>query len=537
MSKRKGKQPTDAGLRGSGKTATAWTGVNVFKARPLDEELDVDVCVLGAGVAGLTTAYRLASEGLSVVVLEAGELGVGETARSTAHLSTALGQRYRVLEDLHGEPAARLIFESHAAAITFVEEVVRDEELDCGFSRLNGYLFWPSDADLRALDEEQAACDRAGAHAQKLESSPIPSWNSGPCLKFSGQAQLDPLRYLSGLARSVTRLGAKIFTRSRGEILPGPGLRVRAAKGLIKARFVVVATNSPVDDGLAFTTRQAAYRTYALSAEAPPAAFPEPLLLWDTLDPYHYARLIPAEGEGTISQLIVGGEDHKVGHANDARERWDRLEAWARARFPMLGAVSRRWSGQVQESADGIGFAGRHPGEERAVFVITGDCGNGMTHGTLGAILVADLIQGRANDWAAVYDPARLTAGAAQEMAAENLDSMSTYLRYASGGDADSEDAIPPGCGAVVRRGMAPVAVYRGEDGELVERSAICPHMGGLVCWNQGERTWDCPAHGSRFSPSGEPVCGPANEALGTPENPLPKNPMIGAWLSPPPPL
>lgn len=533
--KKKGKEPVFAGLHGSGRTTSPWMGKGVFETGPLVEDLNVDVCVLGAGIAGLTAAYKLASEGKSVVVLDDGEIAGGETARSTAHLSTALGDRYSILEEAHGEPAARLIYESHAAAIDFVEKLVADELLECGFRRLNGYLFWPSDTDLRQVDDELAACERAGVPVEKLESAPVSFFNTGPCLRFAGQAEVDPVRYLSGLARAASRRGARIFTRSRGSIVDGETLRVRAGRGSVRARSVVVATNAPVDDRVAFSMRQAPYRTYVLAAEVPAGLFPEPLQLWDTLDPYHYVRLTPAKPGETTCLLLVGGEDHKVAHAGDAQERWDRLEAWARARFPMMGTVTHRWSGQVQETVDGIAFIGRHPTEPRDVYVITGDCGNGTTHGTLGGLLVADQILGRRNDWGDVYDPSRVATARVADLAKENLDAASQYLRYASAGDAVSEDQIPPGCGAVIKRGMAPVAVYRDEDGTLVERSAVCPHLGGMVCWNQAERTWDCPVHGSRFSPAGEPVTGPANTPLGTPDNPLPENPIIGSWLSPPP--
>jgi glycine/D-amino acid oxidase-like deaminating enzyme/nitrite reductase/ring-hydroxylating ferredoxin subunit len=524
----------DAPLHGSGRTESPWMGAPVFEARPLDRTLEADVCVLGAGISGLTAAYALARDGRSVVVLEEGSVAGGETARSTAHLSTALGARYHELEELHGEPGARLIAESHAAAIDFVEQTAHQEGILCGFQRVNGYLFWPSDGDLKGLDLELAACERAGLRVETLESAPLDFWNSGPCLKFPGQAQLDPVRYASGLARAAARRGARIFTRSRGRILPGAPLRVRAGKGLVLAKAVVVATNAPVDDRVAVSTRQAAYRTYALAAEWP-AAVCDPLQLWDTVDPYHYVRFVPPEPGQPMGQILVGGEDHKVGHADDARERWDRLEAWARARFTPMGEVLRLWSGQVQQAVDGIGYAGRHPTEALPVYIVTGDCGNGVTHGTLGGLLVADLIAGRRSDWQGLYDPSRVPLRCAYDWALENLDAAAQYFRYATAGQAVSADQVPPGCGAVIRRGLRPVAVYRAEDGTLTERSAICPHLGGVVCWNQAERTWDCPVHGSRFAPSGEPVTGPANDPLGTPENPLPQNPIIRAWVPPPP--
>ena len=539
MSRKKSKKaPQDAPaecLHGSGLTVSPWMRGGIFERRALTETIDADVCVIGGGVAGLTAAYRLACAGKDVVVLEDGDIAGGETSRSTAHLSTALSKRYARLEELYDEPTTRLVAESHAAAIDFMETTAREEAIDCDFMRLNGYLFWPQDGDLKEINDELAACERAGLPVEKLESAPISFWNSGPCLRFARQAQLDPQRYASGLARAAARRGARIFTRSHARLLSGAPLRVRSGAGAVIAKAVVIATNAPIDDMISISTRQAAYRTYALAAELPAGAFSEPLLLWDTVDPYHYVRVAPPQRGETSALLIVGGEDHKVGHAEDAAERWQRLEAWARARFPMMGAISHRWSGQVQESVDGLAFIGRHPTEEQAVYVVTGDCGSGMTSGTIGGLLVCDEILGKSNHWESIYDPSRLPLSSAFEFVAGTLDAAAQYLRYYAGsGDVASEDQVPPGCGAVLHRGLAPVAVYRAEDGTLVERSAVCPHLGGVVCWNQAERTWDCPVHGSRFSPSGEVLSGPANDELDTPAPPLPRHPSGGAWAPPP---
>lgn len=530
-SERRKAAPADPAARWSGATTSPWmAGRGLYEAAPLKESVEADVCVIGAGIAGLTAAYVLAGEGKSVVVLEDGDLAGGETGRSTAHLSTALGTRYHELEELHGEPGARLIAESHAAAIDFVEKVVADEKLECGFRRLDGYLFWPQDADLAELGLELAACERAGVQVSREQRAPLDFLDTGPCLRFARQAQLDPVRYLSGLARAAARRGARIFTRSRAELLEGEPLRVRAGRGVVTARAVIVATNAPIDDRVAISSRQAAYRTYVIAAELPRGTVP-PLQLWDTVDPYHYVRVQPAAAGAELDVLLVGGEDHKVGHAADAEERWARLESWTRARFPMMGAVTHRWSGQVQESADGVAFIGRHPTDPRDVFVITGDSGNGTTHGTIGGILTADLALGKTNDWSSVYDPARVPVFAAGDFLKENLDNAMQYLRYATAPDeVVSLDQIPPGCGAIVRRGLAPVAAFRREDGTVVERSAICPHLGGVVCWNQAERTWDCPVHGSRFLATGEPVTGPANEPLGEAGTVPTENPIIRAW-------
>jgi Rieske Fe-S protein len=183
--------------------------------------------------------------------------------------------------------------------------------------------------------------------------------------------------------------------------------------------------------------------------------------------------------------------------------------------FPIVEFVEFRWSGQVMEPADGVAFIGLDPAGEANVYVVTGDSGNGMTHGTLAGMLLTDLIDGRDNPWAEIYDPKRKPLKALGEYTKENLDvAKQLIVDYVRGGDVDSADAVPRGQGAVIRRGLQKVAVYRDEDGEAHEFSAVCPHLSCIVHWNPTEKTWDCPCHGSRFDCLGKVVNGPANQDL-----------------------
>jgi nitrite reductase/ring-hydroxylating ferredoxin subunit len=289
-------------------------------------------------------------------------------------------------------------------------------------------------------------------------------------------------------------------------------LRVELDGGpVVHARAVVIATNTPFNYLVATHTKQAAYHSYVLGFRVA-GSLPHHLW-WDLEDPFHYVRLHrPADGGAEIA--IVGGEDHKTGQSDvDPKERWARLEAWARRHVPGLGEVAHRWSGQVMESIDGLAFIGRVE-QGREVFVVTGDCGNGMTHGTIAALLLPDLIQGRPHPWSDVYDPTRLRLRALGRFAQENLNVAARYAAWLAPASASSADAIRPGSGAVVRRGLSPVAVYRDGDGVVHERSAVCPHLGCIVAWNAAERTWDCPCHGSVFAPTGEVLHGPAARGL-----------------------
>ena len=494
-------------LPSSGRTQPPWyIDEDPLIPEPLEGDERTEVCIVGAGIAGIMTAYLLSRAGRQVVVLDDGPVGGGETGRTTAHLSNALDDRFIHLERLHGQDGARRAAASHAAAIDVIEATIREEQIACDFVRLDGYLFRPPGDDSDILERELAAARRAGLlEVERLPRAPMAPFDTGPCLRFPRQAQFHPLRFLNQVARAVQRLGGRIALAHVTDCDAGPPARVISARGIVTCDAAVFATNSPIIDRFAIHTKQAPYRTYAIAARLPLGTM-EPALYWDTLDPYHYVRL-------ERDLLIVGGEDHKTGQADDGDRRFARLEAWTRERFP-IGEVVNRWSGQVLEPVDGLAFIGRNPGDDDNVYVATGDSGHGLTHGTIAGLLISDLITGRRNPWADLYDPSRKSVRAVPEYARENVRSQVGYGGWVTGGEVDSIDEIPPGHGAIVRRGLAKLAIYRDDSGRIFERSAVCPHLGCIVGWNKTERTWDCPCHGSRFAPDGHVVNGPAMTGL-----------------------
>jgi glycine/D-amino acid oxidase-like deaminating enzyme/nitrite reductase/ring-hydroxylating ferredoxin subunit len=479
---------------------------------PLTTRLSGDVCVIGAGIAGLSVALRLQRDGASVVLLDDGPIGGGETARTTAHLSTLLDTRYEAIERLHGEEGARAAAASHAAAISEIEAIVGREGIACDFRRLDGFLFRALDDEPAGLEREHAAALRAGVPNVWEARAPL-AFETGRCLRFPDQAQMHPLRYLAGLAEAARRQGVRCHTAHATSVTGGRDARVETANGpSVMAKAIVVATNTPVNDRLVIHTKQSAYRSYVITAQLPADAV-TPALYWDTADPFHYVRTQPDVG-GRHQLLIVGGEDHHTGQADDADARFARLEAWAAERFQPFGPVVFRWSGQIMASIDGLGFIGRNPGDDDNVFIVTGDTGNGLTHGTIAGMLIGDLVAGRPNRWGTLYDPARITPHAALTFAQEGLHVAAGYARWLGLGERGPIEDLRPGCGAVFQRGLRKVAVYRDEHGALHECSAVCPHLGGVVVWNELERSWDCPCHGSRFDAFGRVINGPANSDL-----------------------
>jgi glycine/D-amino acid oxidase-like deaminating enzyme/nitrite reductase/ring-hydroxylating ferredoxin subunit len=501
----------------SGRTTPPWAEIDAPEFPPLAGNANADVCVVGAGISGLTTAYLLSRAGLQVIVLDDNRIGSGETERTTAHLTAALDDRYFILEGIHGEDGAKIAAESHSAAIDQIEAITGEEKIACDFERVDGYLFVPPGESMDILDRELAAAHRAGLTELKLvERAPLDSFDLGPALHFPNQAQFHPQKYLSGLAGAITRRGGKIFTHTHVEMIEGgSAARVTATfNRTVSAGAVVVATNSPINDLVTIHTKQAPYRTYVIGVQVPRDSVHK-ALYWDTANPYHYVRLAHSDQRGIVSQdegfdlLIVGGEDHKTGQGEFAGHRYASLIEWTRERFPMMSKILYQWSGQVMEPADGMAFIGRNPGDEPNIFIVTGDSGNGMTHGTIAGMLLTELIQNRESAWTKLYDPSRKTMD--KEFFLENLNVAAMFLKdRITGGDVESPDEITPGIGAIVRRGLNKIAVYRDEEGKIHEYSAVCPHMGCIVHWNALEKSWDCPCHGSRFDSYGQVLNGPA---------------------------
>jgi len=490
--------------------------VKMPKFAPLKTNLQADVCVVGAGIAGLTTAYHLLKAGRSVVVLDDGTIGGGMTTVTTAHLASVIDDRFYEVERIRGEEGARQAAESHATAIDRIEQIVSEERIDCNFSRVDGYLFPGPDQNVDLLQRELDAALRIGLPVQFLARAPWPSFDTGPCLRFPRQGQFHPLKYLAGLAKAITNRGGQIFTDTHADKIEGGGLaQVTADKHHVKAGAIVVATNSPINDLVAIHTKQSPYMTNVIAARVPAESIPR-ALYWDMEDPYHYVRLSDGpqrDGRKEYDVLIVGGEDHKTGQADDTQLRHARLETWAHARFPLMGETEYVWGGQVMETIDGLAFIGRNPLDADNVYICTGDSGMGMTHGTIAGMLLTDLIIGRHNRFEELYEPSRKPPYALASFVEENANVALQYFHWLTGSQVRLEE-IPSGSGAVLRRGLSKVAVYRDEDGNVHECSAVCPHLQCIVQWNAAEDTWDCPCHGSRFDKQGHVINGPANTDL-----------------------
>lgn len=511
----------NSGTVTSGTHISYWTdSVQPIAFETLNENITTDCLVIGGGISGLTTAYCLLKAGRKVVVVEDGLIGSGESGRTTAHLTCALDDRYYEIEKTFGDENSRNAAESHTAAINWIERTIADEEINCSFERVDGYLFLHPTDKAENLKKEFEATKRAGLATEWVDKIPGVQNVTGGAIRFPHQGQFHIMHYLNGLANAIVRMGGKIYTNTRAVKINEHGAECNGFHA--EALNTVVATNTPVNDLVTMHTKQFPYRTYVIAAKIRKGHLPH-ALWWDTGNteskwitwPYHYVRLQPFDEEFDL--LIAGGEDHKTGQADDEgiaeENRYEALINWTRKHFPQVGDIVYKWSGQVLEPVDYMGFIGKNPGNEN-VYIITGDSGNGMTHGTLGGMIISDLITGKENPWAELYSPRRIPIKMPGAYLSEVGNMAAQYADYIKAADIHELDQLSKDEGAILSKGLQKLAVYKNEEGKVNCFSAVCPHLGCIVQWNADEKTFDCPCHGSRFTTEGVVINGPAHSDL-----------------------
>ncbi|WP_413585121.1 FAD-dependent oxidoreductase [Bdellovibrio sp. HCB274] len=495
------------------KTQSLWQKEIAMPQLPrLQNSIETDVCVVGAGIAGLLTAYELLQQGFKVVVIERGPLAKDETGFTTAHLSDAIDDGFAHILRIHGLEKLRLFYQSHRAAIQLLEDIVKTENIDCDFKRVNGYLFLSPDKEPSYLAQELDAALQAGAEGVKISTDFTESFfNMGTALRFENQAQLHPLKFISGLVRAILSKGGQIFEHSNAEYFhEGRNTYVKVTDDYkVECKSIILATNGPTTTNKIYF-KQAAYRTYCIGFKVRRNSIPS-ALYWDTAESYHYIRTNPSVHDNESDILLIGGEDHRVGEGHPEKA-FQNLVDWAQERLGThLSEPVVAWSGQILEPVDGMAFIGRSPGRKHT-YLITGDSGHGFTHSAIASKLITGLIQGKEMELAKIYDPNRFAIKAMKDYISENANTIQQYADWVLPHDA--VETLKPDEGCVVNHGLKRIAVYKDPEGRTFKMSAVCTHLGGVVKWNSTEKTWDCPCHGSRFNKYGACLHAPATADL-----------------------
>jgi glycine/D-amino acid oxidase-like deaminating enzyme/nitrite reductase/ring-hydroxylating ferredoxin subunit len=479
----------------------------------LEADVTVDVAVVGAGITGITAALLLKRAGKRVALLDSKRIVRGATGYTTAKVTSGHGLVYGTLTKTFGEDGARIYAESNQAAIERIADLAREAEIECDFERKDNYVIAEQPDQRGQVEREAEAMSKLGLPASFVTETPLPFEVSG-AVKLEHQAQFHPRKYLLGLAATIPGDGSHVFENSLARFVNrGAPSVVETELGNVRATDVILATHMPFMDRGFFFTKASPHRSYAVAAPIDPAQAPDGMFLNAGLP----TRSVRTIRDGDRLLLQAGGQGHKPGPAGeDERERYDVLEGYLREHWPGAGEVEYRWSTQDYMSLDRVPYVGRLHRRSEHVYVATGYSKWGMTAGTVAAELLADAVLGRENPWAPLYDSKRLnprtTAGKfLQENASTGYRFFAQRLAR-SGKRAPGE--LAPGEGALLRVGGLKRAVYKDESGEVHVLSPVCRHLWCYVEWNEAERSWDCPCHGSRYTGEGRLIQGPSVQNL-----------------------
>ncbi len=496
-------------------TIPFWIDSAPIKRFPaLRTNINVDVLVIGAGITGITTAYLLKKTGVTIGLIERERVASIDTGHTTAHLTFITDTQLHELADNFGNDHAQAAWDAGAAAIDEIERIVQEEEIQCEFTRAPGYLHACvngfSEVEISSLEKEARLAAKLGFDATYLERVP---YFSVPGVHFPNQAKFHPRKYLRSLVMKIPGNGSHVFEKSAVTEFDS---RHRAkVKGYsINFDRVVMATNNPlvglasITSATLLQTKLSLYTSYAIGARVRSETIPE-AMFWDTRDPYDYLRLDRQRG---FDYVVYGGEDHKTGQKRKTEKAYARLLARLKKIIPDA-QVDHRWSGQIISTPDGLPYIGENAEHQ---FIATGFCGNGITFGTISAMMALDWATGRKNPWSDLFAVDRKKIkGATWNYLRENKDYPYYMIKdRIARPEADSVGKLKRGAGMIIGSRGKKIAAFRDRNGKLHKLSPVCPHLGCHVRWNPAESTWDCPCHGSHFKPNGEVIAGPAEVAL-----------------------
>jgi len=482
---------------------------------PLREDTSADVVIVGAGIAGLTTAYLLAREGVNVAVLEADRVLHGTTGHTTAKITAQHHLIYDELIRSFGIEGARRYYEANRDAMAFIRHTAEQHHISCGLVNEDAYVYAAEDKQLKRLEQELEAYGKLGIQGDWVAAVPLPTEAGAiAAIAMRNQAQFHPLRYMQALLREARQNGARIYERTAAYEVDTtnrtqPVLKTKEGH-TVRCKQLVVATHYPFCDGIgAFFARLYAVKSYVVAIE-PERPYPGGMYI-SSAEPKRSLRSWESDGRALI---LVSGENHRTGLKENTNNRYDALAAFGRELFG-IRSIPYRWSAQDVIPPDKVPYIGRMSKDQPNIYVATAFHKWGMTNGTAAGHVLADLIGGRDNPYAELFAPSRFQADAdVWPLIKQNMTTAKHLIKgKLDAGDRKLEE-LKPDEGAVVRLDGNRAGAYRDKDGKLHLIDTTCTHMGCELEWNGGERTWDCPCHGSRFDYEGCVIEGPAVEPL-----------------------
>lgn len=497
-------------MKRDGKNKSLWQSVEIKKFIPDNVAIKYDVIIAGAGITGITVGYLLQRTGKKCLIIESENIGFGTTGGTTAHINTFYDAQYdKVINDF-GEEKAKLLAQTGPEVIQQIKNIIEELNIECEFDNRDAYVFSLDEDQTKKLNEMFEATKKVGLPTEKAITNPFPI----PCdaiIKVEDQAQFHPTKYIKAVSEEFLRIGGSIITGEKVTEVSDKDDRLVVKTKLSEYHaldFIWATHVVPNINRMNFLA--APYRSYVLAFTLASGNYPKAQGS-DMSEPYHYYRTQEIDGKQFI---IAGGEDHKTGHEENPEARFLKLEKYVRKYFN-IDEITHRWSSQFYTPVDGLPFIGKEPGQDH-IYWATGFDGNGMTFGTLSAMVITDLILKKENKYENLFDPSRLNVGASiKDVLKENADAVFHLIKDKFTAEKiDNLSVIKNDEGKTISLDGKTMSVYRDPEGQLHAVTSACTHMGGNVGFNNTEKSWDCPCHGARFGIDGKLLNGPATKNL-----------------------
>lgn len=477
----------------------------------LTENISADVCIVGGGITGISTAYELSKSGLKVIVLEKDLLSQKASGNTAAKITSSHGLFYSYLAKSFSIDFARKYLHANQNAIDRIEKTISTENIDCDFERKDSYIFTSEQQDINKIEDEVSTVNLLGFPAEFVSSPPIPIETVG-AVKFSNQAQFHPRKYISGLCNYILNHSGKIFENSKVINIKKAhnNYIVSTYKASVSSKYLVIASRYPIVKipGFYFLKmyQQASY-LIGIETKSP------------NLDGMFLSTSSPSLSLRTVKDankqlVLIGGSEHKVGIKSDFSNAYIELEKFAKQIYPDA-KILYRFGTQDCVSLDKIPYVGCLSTLMPRAYVATGFKKWGMTSSSVASEIIRDKILGHKNKYEDVFSSTRFSPLKNKHEFGNMLKetTFSLALNRFNLPKSSIED-VSCGEGKIVRVGMKKIGVYKDMNGKTFCIKPYCTHLGCELSWNSLEKTWDCPCHGSRFSYTGESIYDPAVKNL-----------------------
>ncbi|RXJ02034.1 FAD-dependent oxidoreductase [Anaerobacillus alkaliphilus] len=478
----------------------------------LEEDITTDVTIVGGGISGITAGYLLSLSGVKVTIIEAGSILNGTTGHTTAKVTAQHGIIYDEFINHFGEEKAKLYYSASDSARAFVKETVQELNIDCDFEEHDAYIYTNSEKELSKLEKEAKAYEKLGIPGNLVDSMPLTKLPMIKALVMKGQAQFHPLKYLLPLTESIAKHGGQIYENTTAvKIEEGNKPRVLTRNGkTITSNQVICCSHYPFHDTAGFYfARMYQEKSYIVAVKSDE---PYPGGMYISAEtPTRSIRTTPV---GNDNLLLLSGEGHKTGHDINTMKHYEALATFGKE---VLGVtdIQYRWSAQDIYTLDKMPYIGHYTSGSDNIYLATGYRKWGMTNGTVAGMILSDLITKGSNPYADLFSPSRFHADPdIKKFVEHNADVAYQLVKGKIGMNLKQPEDIAVGEGAHVKINGEKCGAYRDENGQLHVVNSTCTHMGCEVEWNNGDKSWDCPCHGSRFSINGDVIEGPTELPL-----------------------